>query len=775
MSDMPEAEPPSEDPHLAEAEDEELDGNYSNADNSPLYMTPVPSSATPSKVKKSDSQPAVAKTKVPMHLLEKRRLGRQKAAEEFAEKLRKVGIEKVENLGVRQSGLFKTLMQINQKNYSSDYLRRDDQIFAMRERKSLRNAGTTTHASPDAVEDDDQDENMEDGDEANTIVIHPGSSLMKIGLATDVLPQIVPNSVSVPNPDIHLNVSKPKSDHHDTEKYEELKDTIQQDFKQRMRFYKRKILPNSHEAVANFNLRVEPEIIPEHNDLHRIEWIQRADRIYYGEEATRCLPPNFVVRHPFRKGRFNVESTDYKSVQELFTDVMGLINHALTLPKLNIGADQYPNYKVVIVVPDAFDRTYVENFIRLLLVEMKFQAVAVIQESLASCYGAGIGDSACVVDIGARQTKIACVDEGLVVQNSVVTLDFGGDDITRLFTQFLLDSNFPYKVDLNTPHGWGLMQHLKEQFATFQDANVTIQLYNFIKRVPGRAGAEKFEFKVFDEVMTAPMALFFPEIFKAIKPKQTTNDYLMAQLPASKDIFSQHEDNMRSITQIDCQKGKTYCEISNDAQILDKILNLQTEIDKAQSLAIIDSKDVYTSLEKAIIESITNACAALDGNFSKMTNLYSNLLVVGGSSKFPSLDFILTDRINIWRPRLLSVNSFPTLYADIAKQIKEQEQLSKATDSKEELDVVKEKEGIQDIVEETLQKHWEKIEALGGNEVFFPIDVLPPPREMDPAVLTWKGGSVFARIKLIEELYVTASDWDVLGSRILKYKCIFDY
>lgn len=46
------------------------------------------------------------------------------------------------------------------------------------------------------------------------------------------------------------------------------------------------------------------------------------------------------------------------------------------------------------------------------------------QESLAATYGAGISN-ACVVDIGAKVTSIACVDEGMVIYDSrfVIVID----------------------------------------------------------------------------------------------------------------------------------------------------------------------------------------------------------------------------------------------------------------------------------------------------------------------------------------------------------------
>ncbi|SCU83904.1 LAFA_0D06634g1_1 [Lachancea sp. 'fantastica'] len=771
---------------IADGDDEELDhdGEYSTADQTPLSMTPVPSagaaSQTNSKVKKPEhntptKQQPQQLTKMPMHLLEKRRQGRLKAAEQYAQKMKTVGIERRDNSAIHQNGLFRALSLINQKNYSSDYLKRDDQIFAMRERKELRNATSSQNNPENPVDDDDQDSTDEEG-ENNTIVIHPGSRSLKIGFATDVLPQSIPSCVAIPRP-AGVSDAPVVSTPFNHEVYNEAKDSIQQDFKERMRYYKRKIMPNSHEAVVNFNARVQPEKIPEHNDLHRVEWFQQPSKVYYGEEATRCLPSNFIVRHPFWKGKFNVESPQYRSLQELLSDVCELLKFALMHPKLNIKESQIPNYKVVVVIPDAHDKAYVESFIRLLLIDLKFQAVAILQESLASCYGAGIGDSTCVVDIGATTTKIACVDEGLVVDNSIISLDFGGDDVTRLFAKFLSESKFPYSdIDLNSPQGWSLIDSLKEKYATFQDANVTIQLYNFIKRIPGKPGAEKFEFKVFDEVMTAPMGLFFPEIFPVLKThEQPANQYVSNQLPRSKDLFTYKDNNTKSISQLSCQKETSYCDLGRDLDILQKLLNLPSEIEEYQHATIANLNPTYTALEKAIIESITNACVCLDNNYSKATNFYSNILVVGGSSKFPSLDFILTDRINIWRPRLLSISTLPAFHDKIAKQVKEFEQTNKLGDIKDQEELATQKKKLAKNIKMELQSYWEGIDALGGNESLFPINVLPAPREMDPSLLTWKGGSVFARLKLIEELYVTASDWDILGSRILQYKCIFDY
>ncbi|KAI9691369.1 MAG: actin-like protein arp8 [Bogoriella megaspora] len=103
---------------------------------------------------------------------------------------------------------------INQKNYYTDYLKRDDQILALRlQNEDARNRMTKEARDKDRalalngrngadgeIEGDDEmmvDENvasMNDQDVlgSKTVVVHPGSQNLRIGLASDALPRTVP-------------------------------------------------------------------------------------------------------------------------------------------------------------------------------------------------------------------------------------------------------------------------------------------------------------------------------------------------------------------------------------------------------------------------------------------------------------------------------------------------------------------------------------------------------------------------------------------------------
>ena len=40
--------------------------------------------------------------------------------------------------------------------------------------------------------------------------------------------------------------------------------------------------------------------------------------------------------------------------------------------------------------------------------------------------------TACVVDIGSTKTTVCCIEEGIIINKSVIRKHFGGDDMTTL-------------------------------------------------------------------------------------------------------------------------------------------------------------------------------------------------------------------------------------------------------------------------------------------------------------------------------------------------------
>lgn len=68
-------------------------------------------------------------------------------------------------------------------------------------------------------------------------------------------------------------------------------------------------------------------------------------------------------------------------------------------------------------------------------------------------------------------------------------------------------------------------------------------------------------------------------------------------------------------------------------------------------------------------------------------------------------------------------------------------------------------------------------EELGTSQPRFRKEVIvaPPPREIDPQVLVWKGASVFGKLRGTNDSWIGELEYDRLGSRLLAYKCMWNW
>ncbi|KAK9353996.1 hypothetical protein V1523DRAFT_409504 [Lipomyces doorenjongii] len=671
---------------------------------------------------------------------------------------------------------------INQKNYYTEYLKRDDQAMILRQladdlarAKEPKGMEDAKH-NEDEMDVDDKEEQEEEAYGSKVIVIHPGSRNIRIGLASDTYPITIPNVIAYKMSPAEVEQTsnadppfKPASD----PDFLQVKKQLSQDFKERMRFYKRRVASNSHDSVLSYNKRTTPEAIPDHNDPNRIEWtdVSTGPNIIVGERALNIPPlsnPRYRLLWPIKYGYFN--ETDYKSTRQLIGDLSIIFEHAIS-SELNIPKKDLPSYSAILVISDLYDKVQVTELLDMLFRELQFSKVGIIQESVAATFGAGIS-SACVVDVGAQKTSISCVDEGLCVVDSRVNLPYGGDDITLTLAKLLELSQFPYKeLNLSYQYDWALMEEIKSKFSTTNDAEITVQLYNFYQRTPGRS-ARKYSFKTFDEVMLGPMSYFFPDIFEnenKLKNRHTLFDRssdiydstyndpyseaqtsLYAQYVPSVDAnltHLQHQQQISVSTPRASTKSNSLAHLQDETPTSSAAGTPAPEVPpaatanlsaaaasltaatgvagalggnaatraaagpsfQALSLALMNTRvTIQAPLDQAIIESITQVSKVDESRGKRM---YENIIVVGGgASNIPAFNRLLEDRVAMW-------------------------------------------------------KGW----STGS------VTVMPTPRDMDPTLLVWKGGSVFVKLKIANEVWIGSRDWDLLGSRCLQYKCLFLY
>ncbi|KAJ7890459.1 hypothetical protein B0H14DRAFT_2336137 [Mycena olivaceomarginata] len=598
---------------------------------------------------------------------------------------------------------------------------------------------------------------------AQIIVIHPGSRFLRIGKASDVFPVAVPNVVArkinppseAPAPTFVQGIYRPRGDavpqQEDSSNAQDeyaVKVTSDDPFdekiaevtislRDRMRFYKLRVTPHAANVASTFNEQFQPEIIAEHNDPYQLEWIKEGADVLVGEKALRLADPKesgYAVRWPIRGSNFNTR--DYgSSVQSILSDIETVIQHTLQ-SKLGVQPRDYKDYSVVLVVPDLYERSYIREFANLLLVTMGFKQLCAQQESLAATYGAGLSN-ACVVDIGAVKTSVACVDEGLIIPDTRLNLSMGGDDITEFLYVLLERIHFPYRdINLARSYDWSVMEDLKARLSTLAEGDVALNLYDFVVRQPFKP-AEKYGLRAYDEIILAPMVLFEPRMVN-FKQKQD-GLHPISHPDISDEILEHHGDQivtetsamiistqhlMPAIPMIKpppARAGRslhTLRMVPKDAEGPAPIEIVQvdeegkgTKTPAAPRHAGGFGIDVCFEASKLPLDvAIFNSARAAGGD-EKIRKYLQAVLVIGGSASIPGMAHGLESRLQA-----------------IATPL------------------------VQDM---------EKVQ------------IIPPPKEVEPTVLAWKGAAVLGKMDGVSELWVTAADWSVLGLRGLKERCFF--
>jgi len=380
------------------------------------------------------------------------------------------------------------------------------------------------YGEPDPDQDVDEDEAMDDVDSENygskTIILHPGSQNLRLGLATDALPKTVPMVIARKSGQAEAEVSEPRPKRLKTdgpseewfgEEFATQYNAMAQDFKASRRASKRRVLPNSRELVTKWNSTTSPEIISEHNDPLRIEWTElpanasEAPEYFVGDAALRIpeqSKPRYQLSWPLRNGWLNEK--DYQSRNVLERDYFLIIEESIKEQLGLRNKKEWSQYSCVFIIPDLYEKVLVAQILRQLIVDFGFTRVCFIQESLAATFGAGFG-IACIIDMGAEKTSVACVEDGMVIEDSRMNLKFGGHDLTDTFTKMMLFDRFNYSdFNLMRRHDFLLAEELKEKYTTMSDESISVQQFEFHLRAHGQQ-TRKYTFKIYDEGMLAPM------------------------------------------------------------------------------------------------------------------------------------------------------------------------------------------------------------------------------------------------------------------------------
>lgn len=675
---------------------------------------------------------------------------------------------------------------------------RNKMIKQAKDRDRALAHGGRVNEDGDVDMDDDEDEEDEISAGNKTIVLHPGSENLRIGLASDLLPKTVPMVIArrakmsemeedggEPVPKrrkLDSGLVEPVPEKRFGEDFATRFTKDSTELKQRMRINKLKVLPQSRDMVISYNRRATFDTINEHNDTMHIDWTNVSEEpTYIAGNAALRIPdeskPRYKLHWPIRHGWVNEK--DYDSIRSVYNDIGLIIEESVRNElKLDIRTRRdWAQYNCVIVIPDYYERTYVSSLLDLAIQDLGFARVCFIQESLAASFGAGY-TTCCILDIGAQKTSICCVEDGMVIENSRINLKYGGHDITEQFVKMVIYNHFPYAdINLRRRHDWLLMNELKKKYSTINEPDISVQLHDFHLRTPNQ-DTRKYTFKIYDEVALPTLTLFAPEKFDS-KGKLDGRRRLISR---SFDIYDGKANDPTSTAQNEILR--TIAPPEPPPQTLrpppQGINGLKDESDSRRpSIARVQELENGTPAPSGASSPVRKATPPVDGGTLRPLE---NGTPAPGEEKPPGDDTIM----DMSNQAFLGQQQFDPFYIERRDDILPVHPLHYAVTSSinhaARGSPLKTKDlynslllvgggsktaGLTKYLEETLQG------LLAETGYSREVVVSRPPRELDPEVVTWKGGAVFGRMNRTNDSWVTPFLYERLGERVLASKLMW--
>uniref|UniRef100_A0A8D3AJQ3 Actin-related protein 8 n=1 Tax=Scophthalmus maximus TaxID=52904 RepID=A0A8D3AJQ3_SCOMX len=584
------------------------------------------------------------------------------------------------------------------------------------------------------------------------VVIHPGSRTLRIGRATDTLPVMIPHVIARRHKQsgqpryedallLREGLNKPESKE---QRQNGLKMVDQAIWSKKMSNGVRRT-PVSAEQARAYNCQIRPAVL---DSGSRVKWTNTTHQPPHlvGEEALNVNPSDsYNIHWPIVRGQLNVHPGPGGSLTAVLSDLEAIWSHVLQ-KHLEIPLKDLKYYRCILLVPDIYNRQHIKEVVNMLLLNMGFSAIIVHQESVSATFGSGLS-SACVVDVGDQKTSLCCVEDGVSHRNSRLCLAYGGSDVTRTLFWLLQRAGFPYRdCQLGSRLDCQLLQQLKETFCHLNQDISGLQDHEFQTRFP-ESPALLYQVRLGDEKLQAPMGLFYPTTFGIVGQKMSSLQYR-----SQGDAEDPHDEHYLLATQSkQDQSSKSAGDrkgISRPGGALDGEMSSQggigdlsdlprgcgsggggggmqgeMELGPAQGELLMGAGDIdeplsaHLSRKTAIMNQFESKALGLDKAIlhsidccGKEGRRYSEIM--GGGLMFPGAQEFLLHRI---------INKMPPSFRRLVDNV----------------------------------------------------EVITRPKDMDPRLISWKGGSVLACLDTTQEMWIHQREWQRFGVRMLRERAAF--
>jgi len=546
------------------------------------------------------------------------------------------------------------------------------------------------------------------------VVIHPGSKLLRIGRASDVNPHTILHAIAwpkQPNGPLHrdpllipaIAMNKETSTQLE-ENFQSMRNTLNSSVRSDGTFRP----STTSQQVAAIN----KQCVPIQGAQSNLNWVAKSERnnCIIGDQVLYVHPPDqFNLHFPYRRGDLNVHSGVGGSLTSVLRDIETIWGHCIE-NLLEIKKSDLKHYRAVLVIPDIYNRLYLKELVSLLLNQLGFGGCFLVQDHVASTFGAGLG-TACVVDLGDQKTSVSCVEDALSQRATRIRLDYGGSDVTQMFHYLLQKAAFPYKeCQPSHPLDGALLSRLKDNYCHLNLDLCGVRDVNFVVERPGKP-IMRYQIKAGDELLLAPLGLFNAETFVLTGLDKRGQ----GQMNATSDPEDPHDASYlretsrrahkealeQSSSAADIGDAATSAAVQGDEDlVVDNLAGDVAADDQPQQ-----QQQILYSLDQAILHSIER-CSSDD----MKRRMYSCVLLVGGGAKFEGLSSWLYNKLILQIPFALRP-------------------------------------------EQT--------------------EIIVRPKDMDPSMVAWKGAAIMSCLESAQELWIRPCEWKKIGLRLLRERAPF--
>lgn len=387
---------------------------------------------------------------------------------------------------------------------------------------------------------------------SDCIVLNIGSSSIKLGVASQLEPFMVPNIIAYQSKKGKTIETQPPPEDKSNPIVENVINSIESDLRRKQYILgDHKTIKSQMSNLMGFKLFDESNSIEKHfnmdmdddDDQNRFEQDlftdvpedylcnrnflftkvgkgQNRQKYFVGEEAL-SLHKNeeYELFRPVKNGYLNVTT---ENTVPVCLDALELILRKSISEKLRIPQKNFKYFRCVVALPDMINKKEVKHIANLMLKILGFRSLFFHQESVLATFGTATS-YACVVDIGAEKISIACVEDGSIIQDSIVRRNFGGDDQTNLLYHLLHRKKslhyFPKHIlNKHYPYHWNLVNKFKEIYCRWiLEEREIVKRCTFWVHDKGDKPNQEITVNCSDCLQVTLLSLFYPELIEAVQ------------------------------------------------------------------------------------------------------------------------------------------------------------------------------------------------------------------------------------------------------------------